>query len=495
MQLKQRSINYFNKMPKGKSLYSHLLEKGYFPESWVLPPFLKTKLHPSGRGDTNSRNQVNLFAPKSNLKWREFSFLHPNNYEEVCRIISSQNFPIAIGDPIKGKKIFCYSYPQRFLDESDRVGIQIAQWNDLQEDLMSHSSEYSHVLIVDISNCYHSMYTHAIEWSCKQNGKKQFGVNLDLAVRRGMQNRTHGLPVGPNVTDYVAEIVLCAIDREIEKNSSNKSYIGGRYKDDYYLLCKSAADAESLLKIISKCLRSYNHSINSEKTNIFNTFSYFNNFWRIDYNALVSQFEFEIKNKVTKKVNIKNLHSFINLALRMSHSLGNERAVIEKSLVTLFYLRPTSIKYYAQYFTYVMSMYQNRIPALPKILLLLYKLSEEDKNCKALFWKFLKYRLKFSHEHEDEFEFMWIVYFMTLSGLLSRKILIEVKKTRHPLSKLISIYYEDVLNNKKNNKDLTKLLWPNEINKSKLTMLFDYPKDKDHIYKKLNVEFHYPKPF
>ena len=119
--LRKRTKKYLEKSLKEQELFNHLIEEGYFPEAWVLPPFLQVKLKTTGNGDTTIREKVSLFAPKSNTRWREFSLLHPNNYQDVCQKLSKKEYFKIISKLSKGSKIFGYSVPLGFKDRTERI--------------------------------------------------------------------------------------------------------------------------------------------------------------------------------------------------------------------------------------------------------------------------------------------------------------------------------------------------------------------------------------
>lgn len=491
--LRKRTKKYLEKSLKGQELFNHLVEEGYFPEAWVLPSFLQVKLKTAGNGDTTTREKISLFAPKSNMRWREFSLLHPNNYQDVCQKLSKKEYFKIISKLSKGSKIFGYSVPLGFKDRTERIENQIREWSELQEDLMNHIYEYPFILIADISNCYHSMYTHAIEWACEKAGYKTYGTELDKSIRRGMNNRTHGLPVGPAITDYVAEIVLYAIDREIEKELKDKNYIAGRFRDDYFFLCKTKAEAEDILKGVAVCLRIYHQSINTEKIRIVESNFYFNNFWRIDFQLLVQQFGFENLDKRTIKVNTRKLESFIGLVLRLSSSLNHERAVIELALDLLLKIRPDSKKAYPRYFNLVTRMYQGRIPALSRILLLLFELANESQECDVKFKQFLLNRFQVASNLYDEFEVLWIVYFMSQKQYKYRdgnNIYKTLERSGFILSKIIVSYYKSALSNRRRNGDLTNKLY-NTNNNSKMNIVYSDIRSLEETVKLLHIKLFY----
>jgi hypothetical protein len=81
-----------------------------------------------------------------------------------------------------------------------------------------------HYLVsADISNCFPSIYTHALSWAlvgkdvAKQTKAKsgQWYNKLDETTRNLKYGETHGLLIGPHVSNLLSEIILTAIDYEL----------------------------------------------------------------------------------------------------------------------------------------------------------------------------------------------------------------------------------------------------------------------------------------
>lgn len=72
----------------------------------------------------------------------------------------------------------------------------------------------------DVSNCFPSIYTHALSWAlvgkevAKQNQKdsSQWYNELDFRTRNVKHGETHGLLIGPHVSNLLSEIILVKID-------------------------------------------------------------------------------------------------------------------------------------------------------------------------------------------------------------------------------------------------------------------------------------------
>jgi hypothetical protein len=134
-------------------------------------------------------------------------------------------------------------------------------------------------LQADIAQFYQSIYTHSIPWAVhgKEIAKKQrndyslLGNRLDKLVRNGQDGQTHGIPIGPDTSLVIAELILCTLDLEIEKrisNSCSHEYRGFRYSDDYEFVFLTRSEAETALSHLQKIFSDYELALNPNKTRI-----------------------------------------------------------------------------------------------------------------------------------------------------------------------------------------------------------------------------------
>ncbi len=229
------ALNSRNKLIKSLKSYSglskFLMQQGYFPEPNILPPFLNISLRKSGIGDLNQRAAIDLHVPKSTNQWREFKIPHAHNHQKTCEILE-KHIKIVAQLLAKPSKIISYSTPQVADKANQRAGKQINRWVKLQQDLLINSSRHNLPILLeaDIQSCYHLLYTHAIEWAFKDLGHENVGKDFDVVIRKGNDNRTHGLPVGPLTSEIIAECVLSYVDIKLEKDINDCETICFRFK-------------------------------------------------------------------------------------------------------------------------------------------------------------------------------------------------------------------------------------------------------------------------
>jgi hypothetical protein len=131
----------------------------------------------------------------------------------------------------------------------------------------------------DIKNFYPSIYTHSIAWAlhgksvirtgANRNDCKAFlGNRLDRLFQSANDSCTNGLPIGPVVSDIIAEIITSAVDRLFTEGvrAAKIPCEAVRFKDDYRILTNNADDAKKVIKILQAALKEYNLELNDEKT-------------------------------------------------------------------------------------------------------------------------------------------------------------------------------------------------------------------------------------
>lgn len=131
-------------------------------------------------------------------------------------------------------------------------------------------------LQTDVLSFYHAIYTHAIPWALhgKRAAKRNrhdatlLGNLLDFLIRGCQDGQTIGIPVGPDSSRIVSELILCAVEREIDPAISGRLLGGYRYVDDFFLAFGSHVDAERYLAALRGAVLNFDLQLNASKTAI-----------------------------------------------------------------------------------------------------------------------------------------------------------------------------------------------------------------------------------
>ena len=278
-----------------EELLKGLVAYGLFPEK--IPPFLSSEkfynyVEASSSLDFNIVKEVGFFEYESirNINiprvlgvpnpfaYYKLSDCLADNWDKICAHFheNSKNWSHKVSRIhirkmlASDNKIFQMEYGE--LDEF-RDSIFSMSYKRFKED----GSPISKLLIgstylvnADISNCFGSIYTHAISWALvgKDTAKvERFGHwhnDIDKLSSSLTMGETHGILIGPHASSVLSEIILVVIDKEL----SEKKYKFIRNVDDYSCYVKNHDEAERFLLDLSDTLKKYGLSLNHKKTEI-----------------------------------------------------------------------------------------------------------------------------------------------------------------------------------------------------------------------------------
>ena len=158
--------------------------------------------------------------------------------------------------------------------EPPRALARVSGFDELDMERVLRSSASRFVLKADLSRFYHTLYTHSIPWAlhtketakAKKKDKTLFGNLIDEAVRNTQDQQTIGIPVGPDTSDLISELLGVALDLELI--SAKPDLAGLRFVDDYYLYFATRSEAESALAELHRVAGYFAVEINPLKTMI-----------------------------------------------------------------------------------------------------------------------------------------------------------------------------------------------------------------------------------
>lgn len=146
------------------------------------------------------------------------------------------------------------------------------------------------VLQTDINRFYGSVYTHAIPWAlhgrdaAKASLKTRTrlpGDELDRALQALSHSETAGIPIGPDPSFLAAEVLLTAVDVQIQDKHPDLHWF--RYLDDYEFACSSRDEAETLLSTLESALEELRLATNPAKTVILDLPAPFQASWTYEF--------------------------------------------------------------------------------------------------------------------------------------------------------------------------------------------------------------------
>ena len=270
-----------------------------FPKYFNFQPLLDSL--------SQSKHIANISLPKAKLiedvnykffhnkdgkyAWRQFQLINPVLYVKLVDLICEQSNWEILRQRFslfqQNDRIRCCSIPVvNKQDQKSKEGNILNWWNEVEQKSIELALDYSTMLNTDITDCYGSLYTHAISWAihdrgiCKSNrGQKNnilLGDQIDERIRQMSFGQTNGIPQGSVLMDFIAEIVLGYIDMNLNQridayNLSNPNaqildYYIIRYRDDYRIFANSDEVAVKIAKMLTEELLIVNFRLNSQKT-------------------------------------------------------------------------------------------------------------------------------------------------------------------------------------------------------------------------------------
>lgn len=292
-----------------------LLKIGYFPEE--LPPSFTTYEFAKYRraiGISWSSLQRHSQYPKTNperfsipkvTNWRrELAIVNPIAQYHVAKLIADN------WKQLQKHLTSCSFGIEEVSIKSD--GNRAVPTPDFPLVSLRHSeisAIHDYALVSDLSRFYGTFYTHAIPWGLHTKAwakanlnnsavyEASLGARLDKAVRKGQDNQTIGIPVGPDTSRIIAEIVAVSIDARVQAELKLSADSIVRNVDDWYIGFDNTGQAEEAIAVLAAAARDYELEIHPEKTRVINAITEVKPVWptALRHSAISSEFSEQSK--------------------------------------------------------------------------------------------------------------------------------------------------------------------------------------------------------
>lgn len=197
--------------------------------------------------------------PKKEMSRRQYKMPNLYSYAMLAQYVE------------KNKNTFIDSFCSNRYSTSKYLDIPIYSYSrteDIKDRLLQVGN---HILHLDISNFYHTLYTHSIPWMLegKEEAKvyrdlKVFGNGLDKLLQNCQYGETYGIPTGNLISRIIAELYMCKFDEIMEE----EGFVYSRYVDDFSFPYSLTSEKDRFIENILRMCRRYNLNINTEKTRI-----------------------------------------------------------------------------------------------------------------------------------------------------------------------------------------------------------------------------------
>lgn len=261
-------------------MLADILAKGYFPSE--LPPCFTTASYsaaltsankrPAGFGKPRQAQLCNFsLARAGNARFRRrLSLVNPVNFCHLASLVADNWTAI---DQQMGASTLSKSRAVHRVNGSRALSPLSYSPSNLVDIRAKARGRAKVLLLADISEFYHSIYTHSIAWAihtkayAKANkGVDNLGNKLDKAIQQAQHGQTIGIPIGPDTSLVIAELILSAFESQLRLRLPNLS--GFRFVDDFELCFTDYAEAENALAVIQEELLQFELRLNPRKTSL-----------------------------------------------------------------------------------------------------------------------------------------------------------------------------------------------------------------------------------
>lgn len=148
-------------------------------------------------------------------------------------------------------------------------------------EFLEMEKKFNFLMRLDISKCFDSIYTHSIPWAVYEkkyvkDHLKDCNMSacfcwLDKLMQDMNYNETHGIVIGPEFSRIVSELILQAVDVELEKKLGQKNYRFGvdytiyRYVDDFFVFYNQDQTRMDIVEYLQQELLLYKLYLNKAK--------------------------------------------------------------------------------------------------------------------------------------------------------------------------------------------------------------------------------------
>ena len=139
-----------------------------------------------------------------------------------------------------------------------------------------HRARARYLVEVDVSEFYRSVYTHTLDWAIRgksvakadPRARTGLGPLLDKCTRDAQDGQTVGIPIGPDTSLVLGELILAQVDAELLSGRRRPWLHGFRYYDDYELHTWSRPQADQALADLQRVLAAWQLAVNPYKIKI-----------------------------------------------------------------------------------------------------------------------------------------------------------------------------------------------------------------------------------
>jgi hypothetical protein len=329
------------KRSKPPEFLAALIRSSYFPRE--IPPAITTrsfaefcKSHYSSLKAAQSTliskttNYETFTAPRPGAGRRNLALVHPLSQVGLSLLITQHRTKIR--KFVSGSSTSLYRTEENAAASRAFRGLDFREWRSAKARTLS---EYQFILQADISRFFYTVYTHSIPWSIigkdkvkhwlatknKRKLDKHWSNGFDVALQSCQSRETFGIPVGPDTSRLIAELLLAGIEKDKDFLAFIKTRPAFRLVDDFIIGFEQEHEARRCLAALRKALWKFNLQLNDEKTSIIASKAVYRDKWEYEHNAIVVS-DADVSKQET------DIYRLIDLSLRFCADQKSDRPAI-----------------------------------------------------------------------------------------------------------------------------------------------------------------------
>ncbi|MBK8457568.1 MAG: RNA-directed DNA polymerase [Phyllobacteriaceae bacterium] len=261
-----------------------LLAAGYFPAE-LPPPFQTENFAASAVHFSTKWNHEEICkfwtkpehysSPRYGHARRKLSIVNPINQLSVAALLAENWFTVAQ----RLKRPSVSEFKPRIVLKGKGRAVTGVDFDEVAKRKVEILSKYGRYVKTDIARFYPSIYTHSIAWAivgksiAKANHqtaafKRSFANKIDAAVRAGQEGQTIGIPIGPDTSRVISELIAIEIETELLSVLLDWGNRSVRYVDDMLIGIDETESEADILSKLTASLVEYELELNAGKTKI-----------------------------------------------------------------------------------------------------------------------------------------------------------------------------------------------------------------------------------
>lgn len=384
-------------------------------------------------------NLIPFSIPRGTSLRRELSIVNPIPQFALCLQVATKWSDIVKHIQQSRFTALTLNKPDKKLKSYQFFNIDFPQRQARVAKILATSSYF---ITCDVSKFFHSIYTHSIPWAIigKDKGKELWAgrkINnhwssfIDKCIRNMQSAQTIGIPVGPNMSRLIADIILVHLECRPGIQQLVKDCEGVRMVDDLIIGFADEGSAKLFLSVYAKELFSFGLHLNDNKTHVKNSIDF-----PINRNFdEMRRFKIDMSGW-TKQSN--SFHDFFNLAYLCAQE-SHDQAPVVWACKKLLNTNNTQ-KHFSTLLTFFLRAAKDFPICLPYLhdFLGAHPSGANAENAYNLLKRWLRGATERAVKSEHHFEIIWILLIhYSINFPVNSDIILNSSVERHSLIRLI----------------------------------------------------------